>query len=103
MCLNCTYTLSTPPNPRHIYTLCVQVSSLPLTHRIDKGIAGFADVHPVTFFADSDEMIKIVNIFDGYCTSVLALLCHKAEKQTFTNLLGKSLSTHGCVPCSVAQ
>ena len=44
----------------------------------------FADVHLVTFFADSDEMIQIVNIFNGYCTSVLALLCHKAGKQTFT-------------------
>ena len=27
MRLNCTGRLSTPPNPRHIYTLCVQVSS----------------------------------------------------------------------------
>ena len=60
-------------------------------------------MHPVTIFADSDEMVQIVNIFNGHCTSVLALLCHKAGEQTFTKLLGKSLSRHGCVPCRVAQ
>ena len=32
----------------------------------------------MTFFLDSNEMVQIVNIVNGHCTSVLAFLCHKA-------------------------
>ena len=48
-------------------------------------------------------MVQIVNVVNCHCTRVLASLCHKAGEQTFTKLLGKSLSRHGRLPCGVAQ